>query len=229
MKKMIAIIAVLLILFIGMVIVKNNERKDQVTAGEVEEIEQYITKIYMWKEVTTQALPEFESLHEVPDRWAWEVVKKNLEDYEIAYDQIQEKAKELFGMDFQKQFPKEGTEYLRYDEQNDLYYATSIELDKQEDEFLLNEIQKTKEGYQIEIIEYLEDYSKVEQMEEGKPYDILLKNLNEEQIAILRSDENEATTIEKVKQNKDRFTKKEISIRKDENGNLQVYRVKSAS
>ena len=64
MKKMIAIIFVLLILFISMalykyVILANN----QVTVEDVTKIEQYISKIYCWKEVTNEALPKFENIN----------------------------------------------------------------------------------------------------------------------------------------------------------------------
>ena len=97
MKKLLAIICVLLVIFIGMFIYKTNINKENVTASEVQNIEDYISKIYMWKEITEEALPKFDNINNAPDLWVWEVVKKDLEDYELSYDEIQEKAKEIFG------------------------------------------------------------------------------------------------------------------------------------
>ena len=112
MRKMIVTIIILLIIFVGMIIYRNMaiSSSNQVSVQEIEQIETYITKIYMWREVTSEALPTFENINEASEMWTWEAVKKNLEDYELSYDQIQEKAKELFGTDFTKEFPKEGTE-----------------------------------------------------------------------------------------------------------------------
>ena len=57
MKKLIAIILVLIIIFIGVCIYKSNSNKNKsVTAEEVDNIQNYISKIYMWKEVTGDAL-----------------------------------------------------------------------------------------------------------------------------------------------------------------------------
>ena len=161
MKKLIAIIIILVIIFVGMVVYKNVaiNTSNNISIQEISQIETYITKIYMWKEITGQALPNFEDINQAEDVWIWEVVKKNLEDYEFFYEEIQEKAKDLFGERLTKEFPKEGTEYIIYDEKNDKYYAVGMGLDQLEDLFLLNEIQKTPNGYEVEIIEYLEDYS----------------------------------------------------------------------
>ncbi len=64
MKKLLVIICVLLIIFVGMYIYKINSNQDNVTAQEVQNIQDYIKKIYMWKEVTGEALPEFDDINE---------------------------------------------------------------------------------------------------------------------------------------------------------------------
>ena len=145
MKKLIAIIIILVIIFVGMVVYKNVaiNTSNNISIQEISQIETYITKIYMWKEITGQALPNFEDINQAEDVWIWEVVKKNLEDYEFFYEEIQEKAKDLFGERLTKEFPKEGTEYIIYDEKIDKYYAVGMGLDQLDDLFLLNEIQKT--------------------------------------------------------------------------------------
>ena len=52
-------------------------------------MEEYISKIYMWKEITKEALPTFENINNANELWLWEVIKKNLETYETTYEEIQ--------------------------------------------------------------------------------------------------------------------------------------------
>lgn len=226
MKKLVAIICVLLVIFIGMYINKTKSNQKKVTASEVEKVEEYISKIYMWKEVTEEALPEFDNINEAPDLWTWEVVKKNLEDYELTYEEIQQKATELFGKQFTKQFPKEGTEYIQYDEQTDKYITSGIGLDSLDDCFLIKNINKNKNEYDVEIVEYLEDYSNSAGVEdEDEVYDIYIKNLNQDTIATIKSNEGETKAIETVKENIDKFTTKTIKLIKDSDGNIYVKQV----
>lgn len=226
MKKLVAIICVLLVIFIGMYINKTKSNQKKVTASEVEKVEEYISKIYMWKEVTEKALPEFDNINEAPDLWTWEVVKKNLEDYELTYEEIQQKATELFGKQFTKQFPKEGTEYIKYDEQTDKYITSGIGLDSLDDCFLIKNINKNKNEYDVEIVEYLEDYSNSVGVEdEDEVYDIYIKNLNQDTIATIKSNEGETKAIETVKENIDKFTTKTIKLIKDSDGNIYVKQV----
>lgn len=226
MKKLVAIICVLLVIFIGMYINKTKSNQKIVTASEVEKVEEYISKIYMWKEVTEEALPEFNNINEAPDLWTWEVVKKNLEDYELTYEEIQQKATELFGKQFTKQFPKEGTEYIQYDEQTDKYITSGIGLDSLDDSFLIKNINKNKNEYDVEIVEYLEDYSNSAGVEdENEVYDIYIKNLNQDTIATIKSNEGETKAIETVKENIDKFTTKTIKLIKDSDGNIYVKQV----
>lgn len=214
MKKLIAIIIVLATIFVVMIIYKNSaiNSNNNVNIQEINEIETYVNKIYMWKEITQEALPCFENINNATDKWIWEVVKKNLEDYELTYEQIQEKAKELFGDDFNKQFPKQGIEYLGYDEQKDKYYPEGRGLDEKEDSFLLNKIEKTKDGYEVEIVEYLEDYSNVISKENDI---IVIENTKEERVGELKSSEEDKVK-ELIKNNIDKFTKKKLILYSDE-------------
>lgn len=225
MKKLVIIIVILLLILIGMVVYRNTAIKsnNQVNVQDVEKIETYITKIYMWKEVTSEALPTFENINEVNDIWTWEAVKKNLENYELSYDEIQNKAKELFGADFTKEFPREGNESFSYDLKSNKYFAIGMGLDQEEDCFLLNNIQKTETGYEVEIVEYLEDYSQEVEDSSTQNYQIVIRNLNNEEIGKIQANE-ESTTQDIVKNNIDRFTKK-IVILKQEGDNLYVQKV----
>ena len=222
MKKLIAIIIILAIIFVGMVVYKNVSinTSNNISIQEISQIETYITKIYMWKEITGQALPNFEDINQAEDVWIWEVVKKNLEDYEFFYEEIQEKAKDLFGERLTKEFPKEGTEYIIYDEKIDKYYAVGMGLDQLDDLFLLNEIQKTPTGYEVEIIEYLEDYSQTLNEEDDV---VIIRNTNEEEIGRVNSKEEEKVK-EMVKNHIDKLSRKKIVL-KLENEKLYIEKV----
>lgn len=226
MKKLLAITGVLLVIFIGMYIYKININQNNVTASEVQEVEEYITKIYMWKEVTEEALPKFDNINNAPDLWVWEVVKKNLEEFELDYNQIQEKAIEIFGDNLKKIFPKEGSKYIYYDENYGKYLTTGIGLDTQDDTFFIKKIKKTKDRYEVEIVEYLEDYENAIGLEdESEIYDIYIKNLNQETIATIKNNEGEIRAIEVVKENIDKFTTKKINLITNSSGNIYVESV----
>ena len=217
MKKLVIIIIILLLILIGMVVYRNTAIKsnNQVNVQDVEKIETYITKIYMWKEVTSEALPTFENINEASDIWIWEATKKNLENYELTYDEIQNKAKE---------FPREGTENLTYNPETDKYYATGMGLDQEEDCFLLNEINKTEDGYEVEIVEYLEDYSQGGIDDTNtQSYQIVIRNLNDEEIGKVEESQ-ESSSQDIVKNNIDRFTRKIVTL-KQEGDNLYVQKV----
>ena len=225
MKKLLAIICVLLLIFIGMYIYKRNINQNNINVSEVQKIEEYMSQIYMWQEITKEALPKFDDINNAPDIWIWEVVKKNLENYELTYQEIQEKAIQIFGKNFKKQFPKEGYEYIYYDENYGKYLTTGIGLDMQEDMFLINTINKDKNKYKVEIVEYLEDYDNAIQLEdENQIYDIYIKNLNQEIIATIKSNESETKAIEVVKENIDKFTTKNVTLVED-SGKIYVESV----
>ena len=211
MKKLVAIICILLVIFVGMYVNRSKSNQNLITATEVEKVEEYISKIYMWKEITGEALPKFDNINDAPDVWTWEVVKKNLENYDLTKDEIQNKATELFGNQFKKQFPQEGTEYMQYNEELGKYISTGIELDTLDDCFYIKNIRKTKDGYEVEMAEYLEDYvNSLGVEDENEIYEIYIKNLNEETIANVKNTEGETKTIDVVKENLDKFTTKTL-------------------
>lgn len=227
MKKLVAIICILLVIFIGMYINKNKSTQNLITASEVTQVEEYISKIYMWQEITEEALPKFDNINNAPDLWIWEVVKKNLEDYELTYEEIEQKATELFGSQFTKQFPKEGTEYIQYNEELGKFISTGVGLDTLDDCFLIKNIKKTKSGYEVEIAEYLADYENSLGVEdENEIYEIYIKNLEQETIATVKNTEGETKIIEIVKENFDKFNTKTIELNKGSDGKLYVQSVK---
>ena len=65
MKKLVAIICILLVIFVGMYVNRSKSNQNLITATEVEKVEEYISKIYMWKEITGDALPKFDNINDV--------------------------------------------------------------------------------------------------------------------------------------------------------------------
>lgn len=118
MRKLLITIGILLVIFVGMLAYKNVKVKtnNKISATEVTQIQDTISKVYLWKEVTGDALPEFNDINQAKDKWIWEVVKNNLENYEVTYDEINEKAKEIFGKEFTKEFPKEGNSSFSFNQ-----------------------------------------------------------------------------------------------------------------
>ncbi len=220
MKKMFIIIAILATIFVGMIIYKKTAvgAKDNINIQEIEKIEEYISKIYMWQEVTNEALPVFEDINQAPEIWVWEVINQNLENYEITYEEIEQTAKNIFGQEFTKTFPKDGSETIKYNEETQMYYTTGMGLDEDSDTFLLNDIKKTKEGYEVEIVEYLENYSEEQS--------VIIKNLDNEEIGRVGINDSETKMQEIVKANIDRFSKKKIYL-KSEKDTLIVQKVEN--
>lgn len=210
MKKMFIIIFILAIIFVGLLVYRKvGIRQNSINVEEISKIEEYIEKIYMWKEITNEALPVFDDISQADDIWIWEVTKKNLDEYELTYDDITSKAKEIFGGKFDKEFPRTGNSTFIYDEEIDKYIPSEINIDEKEDCFLLDTIKKISSGYEITIIEYVEDYSNKDT--------VIIRNLQDEELGRIANSDNESKAQEIVKQNKDRFTKKRIILKEEDN------------
>ena len=229
MRKMLIIIVILFVIFISMVIVRNtkvqNSENNNVSIEEIEKIEQKISSIYLWKEITGEALPTFDNINNANDKWVWEVVKNNLEKYEVTYEEIHKEAKIIFGENFNKQLPQEGNSSFEYNKETNMYIATEVEFDQEEDSFLLDNISKTdtennennaNSNYVVEIVEYLEDYSNEDS--------VVVKTTKDEEIGRVAISDGETKIQEIVKNNKDRFEKKKIYL-KIENENLIIEKV----
>ena len=211
MKKMLIIIVVLAGILISMIIYKNMAvgSKNNINIQEIQKIEESISKIYLWKEVTNEALPEFENVNNATELWIWEVLKKNIDKFEVSYDEIVQTSKEIFGQNINKEFPKSGNVSYKYDVEKDIYIPTEVTLDQMEDVFIISDIHKNEGGYEVEIIEYLEDYSNEQK--------VVIRNLVEEEIGQVSSSESETKIKEIVKENVSRFNKKKVFLKKEDN------------
>ena len=204
MKKMLIIIVILAVVLMTMIIYKNTAfgSKNNINIEDIKNIEESISRIYLWKEVTKNALPEFQDVNEADDLWIWEVVKKNIEKFEISYDDIKEISKEIFGESFNKEYSKNDNTSFLYDEEKNIFIPTEISLDQMEDNFLILNIEKKENDYEVEIIEFLEDYSNSEK--------VIIRNINEEEIGQVSINDSETKIQEIVKENETRFDRKKL-------------------
>ena len=211
MKKLIITIVILLLIFLTMFFnTRNNIKNQEIEIGEIEEIEEYISKIYMWEEVTNEALPCFDNIKKAQDKWVFEVIKKNIDDYDdLTYDKIINKGKEIFGSEFDRKYNLELNIFIETEEGK--YLPSDTKLDNINDTFIIDEIKKEKDKYNVQIIEYQEDYSEEE-------IEIEIKNLKGEKIFSVKGEEERQKIVEEVKKNKEKFNKKSIQLEKTSNG-----------
>ena len=214
MKKMIITIIILAIIFIGMVINRQIEQANEIKIEEIQLVENYMEKIYGWSEITNQALPEFDNLNEANTKWLWGIVRKNIEEEEITYETINENGEEL-----NIKYPKEGMEFIKYNEETNDYIPSEIELDANDDRFYINKITKIKNGYTAEIVEYLVDYT------DSDNNNIYLKNLNGEIVEKLIGEETKQEVTQKVKEKIDKFTKKKATLKKLNDEKVVIQKV----
>lgn len=221
MKKMIVLIVILSIIYVSLFIDKKielqNEKKTVVSIDEVIVIETYLEKIYMWQEITNEALPEFEDINDADELWIWNVVGKNIEEQEIEYSEIQKKAVELLGNDFKLQFPEEGGYNYVYIEEEDIYMITGISLDAQNDSFYIMNIEKNGDEYIVDVAEYLEDYDVTSGQEEEFVY---IKSTKREILGKVAMNELKNMGKEIVKENISKCTQKRIVLKKE---NEKIY------
>ena len=212
MKKLIITIVILLLIFLTMFFnTRNNIKNQEIEIGEIEEIEEYISKIYMWEEVTNEALPCFDSIEKAQDKWVFEVIKKNIDDYDdLTYDKIINKGKEIFGSEFNRKYNLELNIFIESEDEGK-YLPSDTKLDNINDTFIIDEIKKEKDKYNVQIIEYQEDYSEEE-------IEIEIKNLKGEKIFSVKGEEERQKIVEEVKKNKEKFNIKSIQLEKTSNG-----------
>ena len=123
-----------------------------------EKIYNYISNIYLG---LNMYMPEFKNIDSANEDWIWECASKNLSNFEefemartVTKENVETSAKQLFGNDFNKEFPKEGIEFW-LEPEGDKYFRTgaSIELDFYND-FEILSYKKNGSVITVNIIEY---------------------------------------------------------------------------
>lgn len=97
-------------------------------------------------------------------------------------------------------------------------YINQIYLEKEAGTlFLLNNIEKKEENYYVEIVEYTVDYSLM--LKDEPENVIIIRNLEGEEVSRYSSS-SEEDEVQIVKRNIDKFNKKQIKLKKE---NEQLY------
>lgn len=217
MKKMIVIIIFLLIIFISMVIYKNSLAKSEVTVEEINKIEEYMDKIYSYKEITGVSLPEFDNTENADKKWIWGIVRKNIDDYEIDKTKLQTTINKLFGESLNNEFVNEETEFIKYNDEKQKYITKELQIDAIKDSFYIQKIEKEKDTYLVKIVEYIVDYTDEKVVKIKNLQDEVIKELPEKQAT-------EEKITEVVKENLDKFSKKQVTL-EIENEKLVIKKV----
>ena len=238
MRKLLIVLILLTVIVVGLYIYSSS-KKIEITGSEKTKIQAYIKDLYSWKELVGEALPEFKNINDANEEWVWDRVQQKLntsEEYEYTYEQIEKAKKQLFGENLTKKFPKEGTEFLIYIDETEKYLAVGIGLDTDEDCFAISSINKNKEKYIVEIVEYIIDNGNSYEIDENaKNYEMYLKNLDNEKKEVFTADlytetidgeeyitsDTKDSEIEKyVLDNQNKFSKKIVTLEQDSQTNL---------
>jgi len=202
-----------------------------------EKIKMYISKIYFG---TDTYMPEFNNINLANEQWIWECAYRNLVNFEELYaamtvtkEDVEMSARQLFGNDLQKEFPKEGLEFWLEPEGDEYFYkAAGIELDFYNDYEILS-YKKSDKDIIVNIVEY-----KYNQIFLGEPTELNLYKINSDEVIktyslnsittndnyndFLLSKHNEATTF--VKENPELFSTATITLEYDEQKDLRYVK-----
>lgn len=210
--------------------------------GQEKEFEQkindYISQIYFGTETY---LPEFDNINSANEQWIWECAYRNLANFQellpamtISKEAVEKSAKQLFGNDLQKEFPKEGLEsWLEPEGDGYLLAAASIEPDFFNECEILS-YKKNGKDITVNVVEY-----KYNQIFLGEPTELELYNINSDEIVKSYSLKNSISSddyydfIEKkcdeakkfVKENTELFSTATITLEYDEQADL--FHIKS--
>lgn len=212
--------------------VNNEELVDNIVENDKvnkEDIEKYLGKIYF---ILEDVIPSFTDINEANEKWIWKCAYCNLVRNEkdtgdkVTKEQVEDSAKEIFGKDFIKQFPKEGLEFWLEPDGNKYFVAAAgIEPDYFY-EYIINSIAYKDNQVLLELIEYKTSdiwhnqtelkVLNIATNEEIKKYDLIEYDNND---YLLEMQEN---VKEFIKNNKEKFSMAKITLQIDEEFN-QLY------
>ena len=198
-----------------------------------EKINEYISKIYIG---TYTYMSEFNNINLANEQWIWECAYINLVNFEELYtamtvtkEDVEMSARQLFGDDLQKEFPKEGLEFWLEPEGDGYFYAAAgIESDFYNDYQILS-YKKSDKDIIVNIVEY-----KYNQYWLGEPTELNLYKINSDKVIktyslnniitndnyddFMSSKVSEAMTF--VKENPELFSTATVTLEYDEQNDL---------
>lgn len=196
------------------------------------DIETFVDKIFLGNGLTQEALPEFNNILEADKNWMfsmlyYDLVTNDSLKYTYTYEEVQEELNNIIGKNTYIQFPQEGTDKIMKKEDKYIVapsglIATSFE------GYTISNIGILNGNYIVTINEY-----KYQISEDNSNYNFIDKtgNVIKSYSASDNTKENwnviEEEMKDYVKDNQDKFARKDITIMKDTNkGNLNIVSVK---
>lgn len=208
----------------------NEVMEEKISKIEYREIEEYIKSINGYYEVSRYVLPNFDKLKDVNENWIWETVWKNASKLPgsgyFTREDLANEAKNLFGSEFDKEFPIEGLPGLiNYSDDYKGYYCNAFGLDGYLSRVIVDDVKKTGDSYVADVVCYLQDVEDFAyaQKEIGDKTFIRLMDYNEKYIEnyeFILSDNYESQLNEFVLKNKEKYTRKKVYLEVDEKTSL---------
>ncbi|MBR1539961.1 MAG: hypothetical protein IJ629_02100 [Clostridia bacterium] len=194
-------------------------------------LKKYIRDIYG----TTFLIPEFDDINQADEDWLWENInqyvwnhddeyhEKNEQPYGYTYDDVSKIAKNLYGDDLRKKFPK-GAIAMRYDSYRDFYGPTAFGISNYYD-YKIDTIQKDGNIYTVSLYDYTvslegfygedpeDDYFKI-----FNNYDYVLNGENGTPIVEIKNLDDD--DFKNLLKQKEKLSHKILKIEADEAENL---------
>ncbi len=193
------------------------KQEEIVDANDSIEINEYINKIYSYYE---SKMPEFTNINSAEDKWVWSVAllnystKYKILKYEISYNDVVETAKDLFGPNLTKKLAKTDMDIAEYYEDKDSFGIIGRGGPIIVPRYVISNIKKIDNGFEVKIIEYSKDISNAVGTE--GPYEIDIYG-NSKNVLKQFSSQQEKDIGKYVLANKDKFNAKQIILSQDKN------------
>lgn len=203
--------------------VKSTEKEQEqklVTINESSRISNYIDKIYSYYE---KNIPEFTNINLAEDDWVWSIALFNCQSSTsgnpISYKDIEKSAADLFGKDFTKKLSKSDMKIASYSSYIDAFTVIGRGGPVFVPKYVISDISKTENGFEVKILEYLEDNSAWSGSNEL--YEIYLIGNSDKIIKKYKNNQKEEMK-DYVLKNQDEFNAKKIVLTQD-SATKQIY------
>ena len=158
----------------------NIENVEKVTE-ENEDVYSYLYRIYTG---ISTCIPTFADINSTDENWIWECAYKNLVNFDdlipgtvIQKEDIEKSAKQLFGNNFNKEFPENGLEFWLEPQDGGYFYTASSYENEICNDYILVSVNKNENTIIAEIIEY-----RYNEIFLGEPTSLNLYKINSDEI-----------------------------------------------
>lgn len=193
--------------------------KNTYSISDMNQINDYIKKIYSYYETS---IPEFDNINSADEDWLWAVsfFKSKFGNYLfVPYSLVQGNAKELFGSNLKKEFPKTEIKVATYTSKDNTFDIKGRGGNTFWPTYAILDVEKTSTGFNVKIVEYMIDrtggYGAASEEEAIAAADkIYLCKNSESRMKQFKVGE-ERLIEDYVLENKDQFTSKLLTLTQD--------------